>query len=198
MQKLTKRKQQGKETKEKILSIALEILEEKGFENMSINEICERAEVSTGAFYHHFSGKEGIIVEGYRQTDDYFVSEVIGSLKGSTEIERIIEYLQQQGEYAHVKGVDLISNVYKAQINNGSQFFLSMERGLPSGLRILVEKAIKDGELNSATNGNDLTNELLIITRGIIYNWCQCKGAYEIKNKIEIIISKYLAGYCIK
>lgn len=44
----------------RILTAALDLFVEKGFHNVSVHEVRERADVSIGSVYKHFGGKEGI------------------------------------------------------------------------------------------------------------------------------------------
>lgn len=195
MKQLSMRKQQAMDTKKRILDVALDMMIEKGYDNININDICKKAGVSTGALYHHLKSKEGIIIEAYRNADDYFIEKVINNLEGEGPIARIIEYLEYQGGYACNMGVDFVINVYKAQINNGNEFFLSSERGLPKGLQQLVEEAQQAGDLTDKISSAQIKDELLIISRGIIYNWCQCKGQYDLIQKIRSITAKYIQAF---
>lgn len=43
--------------KEKILRIALEEFSEKGYKGINITELAQKAEITTGAIYHHFGSK---------------------------------------------------------------------------------------------------------------------------------------------
>ena len=54
-QTLSKQQQKSLETKNRIFSAAKSILQRKGYDALSIKNICEEAGVSNGSFYHHFS-----------------------------------------------------------------------------------------------------------------------------------------------
>ena len=59
------RKEQGKLTKEKIFKTAVNLITEKGYDNVSVNEICNQAGVAKGTFYVHYKSKEDIVRESY-------------------------------------------------------------------------------------------------------------------------------------
>ncbi|MBL3668275.1 TetR/AcrR family transcriptional regulator [Streptomyces sp. M2CJ-2] len=64
----TSRRSQQERTKattDALLSTARELFAEQGFAATSLGAICERAGVTRGAFYHHFSNKEQIFREVY-------------------------------------------------------------------------------------------------------------------------------------
>jgi AcrR family transcriptional regulator len=52
--------------REKIIRAAIECIADKGIERSSISDICERAALSAGALYVHFSNKDEIIVAALR------------------------------------------------------------------------------------------------------------------------------------
>jgi AcrR family transcriptional regulator len=55
--------QRGEETRSRILAAAAAGFAEQGYDATGVAEICRRAEVSKGAFYHHFSSKQDLFLE---------------------------------------------------------------------------------------------------------------------------------------
>lgn len=60
-QTLSKQQQKSLETKNRIFSAAKSILQRKGYDALSIKNICEEAGVSNGSFYHHFKTKDDLL-----------------------------------------------------------------------------------------------------------------------------------------
>ena len=58
---LSRQQQKSMETKARIFSAAKHILQKKGYEQLSIKNICEEAGVSNGSFYHHFKTKDDLL-----------------------------------------------------------------------------------------------------------------------------------------
>lgn len=54
--------QRGEETRARILGAAEECFAQHGYEAAGVAEICERAGVSKGAFYHHFASKQDLFM----------------------------------------------------------------------------------------------------------------------------------------
>jgi AcrR family transcriptional regulator len=178
--KLTKRKIQAINTREQIFQTSIELIGKKGYDNVSINEICKEIGMSVGAFYHHFSGKEDIIVEAYKEFDMAFENFSNESTKISKAIDKIIEIIKYQVEYADKIGLDIIRQVYKSQLFAGREFFISEERTLPRILLEIVEEAQKNDELTEDLSSKEITRQLLRLSRGIIYDWCVHDGVYDI------------------
>jgi hypothetical protein len=73
-----------------------------------------------------------------------------------------------------------------------------MERGLPNGLCYLIQCAQSNGELENNISSIDLAKEILIISRGILYNWCVCEGTSDIIYESKHMLSNYLIYYKTK
>ncbi len=54
--------QRAEETRVRILEAAAECFAQRGYEAAGVAEICERAGVSKGAFYHHFPSKQDLFM----------------------------------------------------------------------------------------------------------------------------------------
>ena len=52
-----RRKEQAQQTEQAILQAAMELARENSFDKVSVRDICQRAGITTGAFYHHFRSK---------------------------------------------------------------------------------------------------------------------------------------------
>lgn len=88
-----KRKCQSRETERKILNSALKLMRERGFEKVSVRDICRAAGITTGAFYHHFSSKEALLEYGFAPLDDYMRQALEGHEEEAPE-ERLWRILE--------------------------------------------------------------------------------------------------------
>jgi AcrR family transcriptional regulator len=55
--------QRGEETRTHILDAAGELFARRGYDATSVDDICTRAKVTKGAFYHHFATKHQVFIE---------------------------------------------------------------------------------------------------------------------------------------
>jgi len=74
--------EKGKETKLNILKSALECFSKKGYEETQVDEICQQAGVTKGAFYYHFATKQDILLLLLNQW-----MEKIGNLLNDAKLE---------------------------------------------------------------------------------------------------------------
>jgi TetR/AcrR family transcriptional regulator, fatty acid metabolism regulator protein len=175
-----RRQRQGQETKARIYDAAWHLIGEEGFDRVTVDRICSRAHVAKGSFYHHFRSKADLIVEGYSLCDKYFEEEVAGKLSAPDAPGRIVEFIGRQVAYAVDTGRDLMIQVYKSQLENGTKFFISAERRLPSILHSIVAEGQAKGELRTDLSSDYIVAYVLRFSRGMIYDWCLHSGDYDI------------------
>lgn len=63
----------GADTRKNILDVSLSLFSQNGYDATSVAEICQGAQVSKGAFYHHFSSKQELflaLMETWLETVD--------------------------------------------------------------------------------------------------------------------------------
>jgi AcrR family transcriptional regulator len=65
--------QRSEETRTKITEAAIKLFSARGYNKASVDDICEEAGISKGAFYHHFESKQALflaLLDGWLQTID--------------------------------------------------------------------------------------------------------------------------------
>ena len=196
--KQTSRQKQAEETRQKLLQVSLDLVRKKGFDHVKIEDICREANASVGSFYHHFKNKAGIVVALYDNVDRHFLSDVIPALHDRDSVDAILDYLDAQLASAQQIGVDIGLQIYKAQLTEGTEFFLSHDRPLAHGLIQLIQHLQEVGTLRADKDAGQLGSELLVITRGILYNWCLCRGSYDSRTLAREMLSNYLQAYLCK
>jgi len=54
-------------TKDRLVAAAMDLVRQKGFAATSIDDLCRKAGVTKGGFFHHFASKEALAVHGAEQ-----------------------------------------------------------------------------------------------------------------------------------
>jgi NADH dehydrogenase len=62
-QTLSRRERKKLETREALLEAAWTLFRDKGFDDTTVEEITERADVAKGTFFNYFSSKDGLLAE---------------------------------------------------------------------------------------------------------------------------------------
>jgi len=98
-EKLSRREREKLRQRGHMLDAALELFAEKGFHNVSMQEIAKRAEFAIGTLYKFFQNKEdlykALVLE---QSDKFHVTMVKAIEEPGDEIERLRKYIVTKGE----------------------------------------------------------------------------------------------------
>ncbi|MGL5616239.1 MAG: TetR/AcrR family transcriptional regulator [Sarcina sp.] len=188
------RKEQAKLTKEKIFNTAVKLINEKGFDRVTVSEICAESKVAKGTFYVHFQSKEDIIKENYEESmsdyvlgnfDNFILNEYEDFAKNNPEKsikEKIIRFLLSELVYANHMGYDLTSRVYITNISDsikGNNSHFKNRDFLPLLKELLIE-GINSKVFNSSMDLDQLIFYIESFTRGVMTTWCLDGGSFDI------------------
>ena len=129
--KLTKRQIQAIHTKNKIYDTAIELMKEKDYQDIKIEEICSKAEISVGAFYHYFSSKNDFLTEMYSRADHYFQQEVGTHLTSVHTLDKIVEYFDLYAKYNEMIGISTMKQLY----HSNNRLFIQKGRAMQTTSR---------------------------------------------------------------
>lgn len=191
-EKLTKRQAQAIKTKKQILDTSIKLISKYGYDNVKISQICKNVGISIGGFYHHFKSKEHIIIEFYKEFDIVLEDYVINNLSTKGCIDKILSVILYQVGYAKKMGVDIVKQVYKAQLYDGTEFFISEDRKLNQILKSLIQNGQNNNEITKDFTPFQITSHLLRLSRGILYDWCIHNGNYDLLSETRISIELLL------
>lgn len=71
--------QRAEETRTRIMDAAVQMFSQAGYDAASVDDICSKAGVSKGAFYHHFPTKQAVflaLMQGWLGTIDMDMEEI--------------------------------------------------------------------------------------------------------------------------
>jgi AcrR family transcriptional regulator len=181
-EKLTKRKIQGRETRQKLFETSIALFNERGYENVTIDDICEKIGVSKGAFYTHFKSKDQVIVENFLYLNTSY-EEVLGNGKvAGSAFEKLYAfqlYAMRKLEEIGWKAVRLVYHVETGS-NKNKSFLTSKSFSLYKIILSLIKEGQKSGEIRKDQSAAAITDTLVQLYRGIILDWCLNNGAYSL------------------
>lgn len=193
-QELSKQQLKSKETKGRIFRAAKTILQEKGYEALSIKNICEEAGVSNGSFYHHFKTKDDLL--------SYYIEEQPSINPGLLDLpvsataakEAIIEVYLNYVHYCQELGVTFMSNYYTPQ-NQSLNPLIRTERPYPIvTVHDYLKRAIDAHVIELQTDLEDVTTDIRMIVIGNVFEWCLKSGNADFEGNMRRSLSIYLDG----
>ncbi len=194
MKKLTDRQKQAIKTKLKITQVATELFKINGFDSVKIQDICKAANISTGAFYHHFKSKAEIINKTYEQVD-ILVMDKFQTKKFSSNIDKLFFLLVEGASTMEKLGWVFVSEIYKNLLSINENYTIKPDRHMVLEVKSIVEELLKNNELESSLSSLDLTMIILRMSRGTVFDWCLHQGSYNLKSKMEFDLKLVLSNF---
>ena len=191
---LPRRERKKIETKEKIFKAALSLFLEKGFENTTVEEITEKADVGKGTFFNYFPRKESLLIYlGERRREaiqEAFRETILEDLTIEAILKRIFEILAQENvkEKPLVKWIVMQSfksrQSVKEEVREQQHYFRSL-------LEHLIDKGQRRGELRREFKALKLAEILEGIYFSSVFKWLESEKedslAGDLLEKIEIL-----------
>ena len=192
--KATSRDMQAAATKKRIYNSGVRLLNRHGYDNITVAQIAGKSNVSIGTFYHHFQSKFDLLVEVYRQGDEFFEERVPELLRQHTICkERVIEYFALYASLSVKNGIAMVRSLYQPT----NQMFLSQGRAMQGMLTDILAQGQEQKELTASVSPESITENLFIVARGVIFDWCLRNGGSDLIAKMQEIIAMQICAYCI-
>ena len=186
---LTKRQVRAIETKARIYNAAIELMDRRGFEAITIADISRKAGVSVGAFYHYFKSKNDILAEIFRKGDEYFRTVVLPGLNRKGCRRQIMEYFEHYAKFNVLTGVETTKELFSPKI----KFFIRKERPMLIILRDVIRKGQEKREIRTDQDADELVRFLFLVARGVVFEWSLHEGRYDLQQAMrkymEIVVS---------
>lgn len=183
------------EKRKQIIEATKSIMDEIGFENVTVRCICKAANISIGTFYHYFNDKGDIIIQLYTSVDEYLSEIEIEKLSDEDELKNIITFSEEYGRFVADSGLSVAKQIFGAAINTESnQIYRSIERDINRIIFNIIKRAKEKDQINTDFSIEEISNMILINIRGIVFDWCKFRGQYDLVEQIRNSIGIFVRG----
>jgi TetR/AcrR family transcriptional regulator len=98
-EKLPRREREKLRQRQEMLATALDLFSEKGYHNVSMHEVAEKAEFAIGTLYKFFQNKEELYKALVLEQCDSFEDAIVRAIeKSGDEVEKLRSYVRTKGE----------------------------------------------------------------------------------------------------
>lgn len=167
------------------METSIRLINTCGYDNVTVDNICEACGISKGAFYHHFRSKLDIISENealvnaamedaleFCHDEDIEASLLIFLNAMIDSVEKTgLEFVRQRSKF--VLGGDYGKDPPQTS-------YAVHSRAL---LRGLLQNAVDSGVLLATTPIDQFLETLMTMLSGLITEWCIFNGAYPITER---------------
>ena len=180
-----RRREQARRTEEAILQAAMELARADSFDRVSVRDICQRAGITTGAFYHHFRSKEDLLSRGFSPLDRR-MEEALAGHGEDTPQERLWRILSTYAHFIEDQGWPLVARYYQRRLDSPDDA-ASMDPTRYT-LRAMVDclrRAEAEGLLLPGWSVEWTADFFFRHFRGVVLDWVLHRGEYPLLPKLE-------------
>ena len=183
-EKLNKRKQQAVETKNKLTTAIMELMDIKSYHEISIESICERAGVSKGTFYHYFDSKRAILSQLNKMANDEIIATIhFDETKSARQM--FEEYLDVIVEQSYKETYANHSRVMIALLTTGENEAYMQNKPQTEYVEKLLRYGQERGELSKEIEIKALNSLITAAIQGFVTVWSISRGTMDLRGQLE-------------
>lgn len=192
------RKEKAVLTKNKVFETAVKLIKEKGYDGVTISQICEKAGVAKGTFYIYYKSKEDIVKESYYSDMKQFVLKKYEKLileDGIINIKKKIEkFLVSEFMFVNHVGYIMtcrayVTNLSECMSGNSKHF---ERRDFSNELKKLISEGINQHIFETNQTEEEIFLYIESFVRGLMASWCFSNAEFDIVKKGEKYIGEIL------
>lgn len=189
---MNKRQIQREGTLGLIYEAVNQLVEEKGFEAMRIQDICRRAGISTGAFYHHFSSKQDILYERFRASN-LLVEALYQEGRNMQPLDALKHLVVEMTEYTRTRVPQVLKSYTQASVRHGAEW---RARGVGMTLGEAVRRTVSEGRARGAlgpqADPDQVAMAVNLYQGGITMEQSVSEGRFLAENRPEVGMCAWL------
>lgn len=158
-------------TREALIAAGMELFAERGLDKPSLDDICERAGFTRGAFYVHFRDREDFLVAVMDQVGGAIVTELLGSGPGGLA-EAVQRFVAASAAGKHplmpgggIRMHQLLDACARSPVLQ--QRYLGLVRDSSARITELVRDGQKQGLFRAELDPSQVATLLLVIVFGL-------------------------------
>lgn len=193
-QKLTPRAVKSARTKQNIMEAAKQLLWKYGYDNMSIQQICQQAQVSTGTFYHLFPSKHELLVSIASRLIEVNSKWDNFDFEQDSPYKLAENYSHRTADLVKVMSAETLFSVYFPS-SGGNVFFFSKEHPTYTYLMGSLEGFQKSGKLRGDISAAQMYKEILSCHFGMFYSAYTTNTMETFGQELEAILKRLFSSY---
>ncbi len=175
--------QKDNETKRLILARAMELIKDKGFDQVTLNDICAASEVSKHTFYYYFQSKEDLLLDFFVLPKEVTASRLTSILSADHHIDKFWNLTEPIVEFFENMGPEIARRIVIVNMTRDIGTFDNSKRHqeLHKAEETLLEKAYESGEIRNGSRAAELRTIVFLQAMGLVAKWCMSNGSFDLK-----------------
>jgi AcrR family transcriptional regulator len=169
-------------TRDRIFNTATDLFKEKGYNEVTINDICEACEITKSTFYYHLKSKQEIILHYYDHIIQNLTPILVEMLGISSPWEQTLLLFDSLIDKIMELGYDINSQLMITNLQENHGIF-DLRKDLADIAIRIIQKGQEAQQIRNPSNPELLYEAAAYMFTGYEFMWCTLKGNFDWKGK---------------
>ncbi len=170
--------------RQELLEQIYPMIDQVGYENLTVRGICNSLGISTGTFYHYFPEKADLLLAFFAGIDDYYQQDVLPTFTAD-EAENLQLFIRSYGLYCQRVGVGVCRCLTSAPAHDAKRNYLSESRPISRILEDLMVRGSASGQFTCPFPPEQCARMAMISVRGYGADWAKHHGDYDLVDALD-------------
>lgn len=185
-------------TVQAIVDSAVKLFNTKGYESVSVNDICKSAGIARSSFYRVFSSKHDILVYLLSITKWDSNSIMSAFLTAENDFERMWLLGDRALSVIEMLGPDTTGSIFQMELTM-HYGFLEFQKDVDQWMIKLHKNCVKQRIVSTGAASEEIVPLVNKCVIQIAYDWCKCGGSFPLKKTVRRaaeVLYDVVPGYC--
>ena len=180
------------ETKKRIRATALNLFAEKSFEEVTLNEICDKSGINKPTFYYYFKSKDDLLDQYYAISYQLKPDDLSTILAAASYVEQLWLLNRHMIDYIEETGITIVKQIFiKNLTRNIGTFNISPERKeLLKLQKQIIEKGQACGQFHSKVDAGYLVFLFFQLVIASAIHWGIHGGDFSFRDHLRYSYEK--------
>lgn len=187
-----------KETRQKIIKVAMDLFQSQGFNNTTMEQIAEEADIARKTLYNHFPVKEAIVddyVRGISKEGNQEAFETLQNLPDTRSrlqntLEKVYEWVEINREIIGICLGYRLKNMYQGSGYRGG--------GSQSLIAEIIRLGQQAGEIRQDIPAKMLVKQLDTLRMTVVMDWINDTSGLELRKEMAKLVDLFLDGAMVR
>ena len=178
-------KNNAKKTQERIRECALSLFKEKGYDNVTVVQICEAAGITKRTFYYHFDSKEQLLsgITGYLGVK---AEQLLASLASQqTNVGTLWALMSTYSINSANYGPGIVRQIYVNMVQGKADERFPYSMYLYNTVVNSIANAQRAGEITNIGKPEDVAFVLYHTFRSVTITWAAENGEFDLQKEFR-------------
>lgn len=176
-----------------IVQTASRMFQEKGYDNVSVQDICDEMGFTKPTFYHYIGSKDRILASYFEEVQKSIVEKVQALADQGKDMEALSYGLCSTQEVAERVGYKMYA-VYIQYLLMVETSSYPYTRELQNLLISLIARLQKNKVIQNPSSPEQIYKTLIHLNQGLSISWCSVEGSFELRREFMQLATQVMGS----